>query len=181
MVGGQLGEYVFLPASGTFPHTTIHLAQLSPDSVKVGFASNETGKVLFSWRLDGGKWSVPGRQDSVILRSLAGGTHTLHAITIDSRLRADPVPASAVICINVRPQQQTAALLDLLRTAAGDNQREAIVRALAKQPASVALPELRAARARARSTERWWIDAAIQEIEQERKQAGPSTQKQQSQ
>ncbi len=174
LANGRLGEYVFRAAGAPPPPTAIRWVRVAPDSVRAHFSTTASGQSLFRWRLDGGPWSPPQRKDGIVLRSLSGGSHALEAISIGPRLQTNPVPASVTINIHVEPQQQTSALLARLQAATTDDQRETIVQALAGQPASVALPALRAARAQAGSDERWWIDAAIQAIEQRQKQPRPA-------
>ena len=174
LANGQLGEYVVRAHAGPLPQTTIRWTRVAPDAVRAQFATTASAPALFRWRLDGGPWSPPSARSELTLRSLSGGSHTLEAISIGPRLETDPIPAAATINIHVEPQQQTADLLARLQAATSDDQREAIVRALGQQPAAVALPALRAARAQASSEERWWIDAAIQEIEQRQKPSRPT-------
>jgi hypothetical protein len=162
----RIGQYVFLHSSGELPHTTIHLTKLSGDSVGARFQSSIPGVPLFTWRVDGGDWSAPEKQGRVVLPSLPGGEHRLEAASIDSRLQMDAVPASAGFYIGVTPQEQIPALIARLENAQTDDERKAAVEALARQAASAVLPALKAARARASDDERWWIDAAIQEVTQ---------------
>jgi hypothetical protein len=172
----RIGEYTVLNSSGQLPHTTIHLTKLSADSVSARFQSSISGSALFTWRLDGGDWSAPEKQGRVVLRSVAGGEHRMDAASIDSRLRMDAVPASTGFNIGVKPQEQIPALIARLENAQTDDERKAAVEALARQPASAVLPALNAARARASDDERWWIDAAIQEVTQRAHQGMPAGQ-----
>lgn len=162
----RVGEYVIYSPPGPPPSASLRVARLSPDSVRLNFAATTPEKVLYTWRIDGGPWSVPQPQDSAILTALPGGEHRIQADAIDSRLRMDPVPASATVTINVNPQEQVAALIAQLAKAMSDDEREADVEAIERQPAAIALPALRAARANATGAEAWWIDAAIQSITQ---------------
>ncbi len=171
---GRIGEYVILFAPGPIPHTTIHLTKLSPESVSAEFQSSISSGAVFTWRLDGGDWSAPVRQRRVILRSLAGGEHSLEAASIDSLLQMDAVPASVSFDIAVKPQDQIPALIARLEHAQSDDERKAAIEALARQPASTVLPALKAARAHASGDELWWIDAAIQEVIQHAHQSGPA-------
>lgn len=171
LAGGGIGEYAILSSSGPLPRTAIHLTQLSPDSMSADFQSTASGGALFTWRLDGGEWSAPEKQSRVLLPALPGGEHRLETASIDSRLQMDSVPASAGFNIAVKPQEQVSALISRLESAQSDDEREAAIEALAKQTASVVLPALAAARARAGADERWWIDAAIQEVKGRMRQA----------
>jgi hypothetical protein len=162
--GGRIGEYTILHSSGRLPHTTIRLTKLSADSVSAEFQSSISSGAVFTWRLDGGDWSAPEKQRSVMLRSLAGGEHQLEAASIDSRLQMDSIPASAGFNIAAKPQEQVPALITRLENAQTDDERKAAIEALARQPASTVLPALKSARARASRDEQWWIDAAIQEV-----------------
>jgi len=71
--------------------------------------------------------------------------------------------------VKVEPAQQVESLIARL----GDPdfaQRKAAIEALARQPAA-ALPALKEARPKADDSTRWWIDAAIQQIERESKRS----------
>jgi len=166
----RIGEYTVLDTSGKLPHTTIHLTKLSADSVRARLGSSISGTTLFTWRIDGGNWSTPGKQDRVVLRSLAGGKHQMEAASIDSRLQMDAVPASVDFDIGIKPQEQIPALITRLENAQTDDARKAAVEALAQQPSAAVLPALKAARAHASEGVRWWIDAAIQEVMQHPRQ-----------
>jgi hypothetical protein len=166
LANNRLGEYVIWSPPGPSPHTTMRLTQTAPDAVRVTFSSTASGKPLFTWRVDGGVWGTPQEQDSALIRFLSGGKHQIEAVSIDSDLRMDPIPASASVYIGIKPQQQIEVLIARLARATDDDQREVTVEALERQPAALALPALREARAKADATERWWIDAAIQQLEQ---------------
>jgi hypothetical protein len=163
---GRIGEYVILFASGSLPHTTIHLAKLSPDSVSAELRSSVSSGAAFTWRLDGSDWSAPEKQRRVVLRSLAGGEHKLEVASVNSQLQMDAVPASVSFNIGAKPQDQIPTLIARLENAQTDDERKAAIEALARQPAAAVLPALKAARARASGDELWWIDAAIQEVTQ---------------
>ncbi|MGH9398382.1 MAG: hypothetical protein ACRD18_16300 [Terriglobia bacterium] len=162
----RVGEYVIYSPPETPPHPALRVTRLSPDSIRLNFSATPLGNALYSWRVDEGSWSAPQSQDSAVLRQLPGGEHRIEAEAIGSRLQVDPVPASATVEINVKPGQQMAGLLAQLANATGDDQREAAIESIERQPPVVSLPALRAARVHANDTERWWIDAAIQAIGQ---------------
>lgn len=171
--GGRIGEYTVLRSSGRLPHTTIHLTNLSSESVRAEFQSSIPGGALFTWRLDGGDWSSPAKQGQVVLRSLAGGEHQLEAVSLDSDLQTDAVPALAEFHIGAKPQEQIPALITRLENAQTDDERKSAIEALARHPASAVLPALKTARARAGRDQQWWIDAAIQEVMQHTRQGKP--------
>ena len=62
--------------------------------------------------------------------------------------------------------EQAASLIAKLTGATTDDEREAAVTALALQPPSRVLPLLQEARVQSNSATRFWIDAAIQQIQQ---------------
>ncbi|MGH9469125.1 MAG: hypothetical protein ACRD1N_02135 [Terriglobia bacterium] len=166
LANNRLGEYVVWLPPGPPPRTTIRATQPSPASVRVDFSTTAAGKALFTWRLDGGAWSAPQAQSSAVVDGLSSGSHTIEAASIDAMLRMDPVPAAVSVTVRGETPQQIVALIAQLAHAANDDQRESAVRAIAAQPPAVALPALRAARAAASEDVRWWIDAAIQQLEQ---------------
>ena len=93
---------------------------------------------------------------------LADGTHRIEAAALDERLQIDPTPAAAEVTVHMDPQKQLATLIEQLKDP-DYTQRDAAVAALVLQPA-LALPVLQSAREKAGPDQRWWIDAAIQQI-----------------
>jgi hypothetical protein len=103
---------------------------------------------------------------------LANGKHRIEAAALDERLQIDPTPAAAEVSIQIDSQRQVAALIEQLKNP-DYSQRDAAVAALIRQPA-LALPLLQSAREQAGPDQRWWIDAAIQQIrENAAKSANP--------
>ena len=156
-------EYVFLRSLSSAPRTSLRVARQGEDSIQLEFSTNARGDSWFLWRLDEGPWSEPFRERTVHIEGLPNGKHTIQAAALDSRLQVDPTPAETAIEIRVDPNKQVAALIATL-TAADNSRREAAIRALTLQP-DLALPALRAARETVQGDPRWWIEAAIQEIE----------------
>ena len=81
---------------------------------------------------------------------------------MDDRVQINPTPAEARVEIRVEPQEQISALIAHLKDP-NYSVRDAAVSALVRQPA-LALPLLQSARETAGADQRWWIDAAIQQI-----------------
>jgi hypothetical protein len=127
--------------------------------------------------LDSEPWSKPHTTARVRLDALPGGRHRVEVAAIGRSLQADPTPAVATIVVNIDPARQVAAFIADL-SAPEYSRREAAVLGLSKQPAR-ALPALKAARPKANTDVRWWIDAAIQAAEESsRKTQGPQKGKQ---
>ncbi len=162
--------YVVLKAQAPVPQTSLRMKQESADSASLDFSTTGAGETWFTWRIDGGPWSTPTRERHIKLESLADGRHRIEVAAIDSQLQIDPTPAEATIEIHVDERQQVAALIERLN-APEYATREAAVAALAHHPAALALPMLKAARAAAGAEQRWWIDAAIQQIEENSRKA----------
>jgi hypothetical protein len=138
--------------------------------VKLQFETSAKGKVWFTWRVDGGEWSPPATTAEATLNWLAEGKHSIEAAALDERLQIDPTPAVAEVTIQVDSGKQIAALIEQLNDP-DYTKRDAAVAALARQP-DLALPQLQLAREHATADQRWWIDAAIQQIKD-----SPSTRK----
>ncbi len=163
-------EYVILAPPGARPHTSATLAPaepgIPPDHVVVrlgGDAGPVEGKARFDWRLDGGAWQhlvAEPSAASVTLDGLPGGAHRFEARSFDAALQSDAVPAELTFEVRLDPKAQVAGYIVQL-TDPDYSRRKAAVDALARQ-AGVALPALRAARAGADDSHRWWIDAALQ-------------------
>jgi hypothetical protein len=91
---------------------------------------------------------------------------TIEARAIDERLNVSATPAQAAFDITIEPERQIAGYVAKLEN--GDSsERTRAITALQRQPA-IALRALRTARATANDDQRWWIDAAIQEMERQR-------------
>jgi hypothetical protein len=162
-------EYVILPAPAAPPSTGVKVVPESPDTFKLHFSTTAPGKAWFVWRLDDGPWSAARSEPVVRLEMLPTGRHRIEVAAIDERLRIDPKPAEAILDVQLDPAQQVAGLIAALadKNAA---KREGAVAALCRQP-DRALPALRAARAAAGTDQRWWIDVAIQQIEEAKRKA----------
>jgi hypothetical protein len=94
---------------------------------------------------------------------------TIEARAIDERLNASATPAQAAFDLTIEPKRQIAGYVAKLEN--GDSsERTRAIPALQRQPA-IALRALRTARETASNDQRWWIDAAIQEMERQRLRA----------
>jgi hypothetical protein len=155
-------EYVVLKARPPLPQTKLHATVEARGMVKLRFATQVKGKAWFTWRIDGGDWSPPTRATEATANWLAQGKHTIAAAALDERLQIDPNPPVAEVTIRVDTQAQIAALIEQLKDP-NYSIRDAAVAALARQP-TLALPLLQSAREKAGADQRWWIDAAIQQI-----------------
>lgn len=166
-------EYVILAPPGPPPHTALALAPAGPGApadiavVRLGSdAGPVEGKSRFDWRLDGGAWhpvATEAAPVNVTLDGLPGGAHRFEARSFDAALQTDASPAVLPFEIRLDPRAQVAGYVDQLADP-DYARRTAAVAALARQP-ELALPALQAARAGANEDRRWWIDAALQQIE----------------
>ena len=160
----NLGEYVIVKARPPVPKTIVHATVTPSGAVEVRFSTPSPGKLWFTCRVDGGPWAAPTDKPEAKLEWLSNGKHRIEAEAIDERLQIDPTPAAAEVEIQVDPREQISALIKQLHDS-DYAVRNAAVAALAHQP-NLALPLLRAAREKADTDQRWWIDAAIQQIEE---------------
>jgi hypothetical protein len=159
---GNAGEYVILDARQPLPQTKVQATANRAGNVKLRFDATVTGKVWFTWRVDDDVWSHPTQHRKATITGLADGKHRIEAAALDERLQIDPAPAVAEVQVHVDSQKQLTALIEQLNNP-DFAAREAAVRALVRQP-TLALPLLEAAREKAGPDQRWWIDAAIQQI-----------------
>jgi hypothetical protein len=160
----NLGEYVIVKPRLPLPKTILHATVTPSGAVQVRFSTPNPAKVWFTWRVDDSPWAAPTHQAQATLEWLPNGKHRIEAAAIDERLQIDPTPAAALVEIHVDPREQISALIKRLRDP-DYSVRNAAVAALLRQPA-LALPLLRSAREQADTDQRWWIDAAIQQIEE---------------
>jgi hypothetical protein len=160
----DIGEYVIVNAGPPLPETKVHASVEASGIVKLHFETQIKGKVWFTWRVDGGAWTPPTQSEETTVNWLADGKHRIEAAALDERLQIGPTTAAAVVAIHIDSQKQLAALIEQLKDA-DYSLREAAVAGLARQPA-LALPLLQTAREKAMPDQRWWIEAAIQQIEE---------------
>jgi streptogramin lyase len=158
----NFGEYVIVNARPHLSPTKVHPTIEATGSVKLKIETHLTGKVWFTWRVDGGDWATPTESAQANVNWLTEGKHMIEAAALDDRLQIDPTPANIEVTIHVDPQAQIAALIDQLKDP-DYAMRDAAVAALVRQP-TLALPLLQSARATTGEDQRWWIDAAIQQI-----------------
>ncbi len=163
-VGGIIGEYVIVDARQPLPQTSLAMSVDKSGKVTLHLSAKVKGAAGFTWRMDGGLWSAPTKKSEITLEDLPNGKHRIEAAAIDGHLQISPVPAEATIDIHVDAGKQIRQLIQ--RLANPDySVREKAVGALVLQ-AAPALPFLRAAHEKAGPDQRWWIDAAIQQIEE---------------
>jgi hypothetical protein len=160
----NIGEYVIVNARQPLPQTRLHASVDNVGAVKLDFESTVKGKAWFTWRADNDVWAPPAQVGEATLTGLADGKHRIEARAIDERLRIDPTPAVVEVEIHADNQNQIAALIEHLKDQ-DYSVRDAAVAGLVRQPA-LALPLLQSAREKAGPDERWWIDAALQQIKE---------------
>jgi hypothetical protein len=156
-------NYVVLAVKGATPETRLELVPLGLDSLQVRLNAVKAPAAFFIWRHNGGPWqeAAPGTHPS--LAGLSSGTHVIEAVALDDALQAGSAPAAQTFTVAVKPEIQIQALICEL-SAPEHHRREAGIQQLA-QRAKEAGPILRQAREGASAELRWWIDAALQAIE----------------
>jgi streptogramin lyase len=159
----NFGEYVIVNARPPLPQTKVRATVEAGGSVKLQFETQVKGRVSFTWKIDGEDWTPPTTSAETTLNWLANGKHTIVAAALDERLQIDPNPPVAEVTIHVDSQAQITALIEQLKDPEY-SVRDAAVAGLLRQPA-LALPLLLSAREKAGADQRWWIDAAIQQIQ----------------
>ena len=160
----EVGEYVIIDARPPLPQTSLRANVDATGAVKLRFGAAAKGRTWFTWRVDDGAWTRPSQDAEATVAGLAEGKHHIEAAAIDERLQIDPIPAAAQVEIRVDNQQQLAALIEKLQDP-DFSVRNAAIAGLVRQPAH-ALPLLLSARETAGPDERWWIDAAIQRVQE---------------
>lgn len=164
LVKMQNGGFVLAPI-GTPPETQVRLAATEDDSVTMAFAAPGMEGARFFWRIDGGAWQGPLlRPHEVRVENLLPGPHRAEVVAMGFDLMPDPTPAGLSFETHFSPedsvQRQVAAL-----SSADPAVRQRAVRQLARFPA-LAAPALHLARVNSPDDDtRWWMDAALQEVE----------------
>ena len=166
----DVGEYVIVDTRPLLPQTKMHASAEASGIVRLHFETQVRGKVWFTWRVDGGAWTPPTESAETTVNWLANGKHRIEAAALDERLQIDTTPAATEVVIQIDSQRQVAALIEQLKNP-DYSRRDAAVAALIRQPA-LALPLLQSAREKAGSDQRWWIDAAIQQIKENAAKTG---------
>ena len=157
-------EYVFLKARHPLPHTGLRLSTDASGAIALHFSTNTKGVTSFTWRMDGGLWSAPTNDSETKIEGAPGGRHRIEAAAIDDRVQIDLSPVVGMVDIPLTTERQLTALIQKLSDP-DYMQREKAVNGLVRQ-SGAALPLLRSAREKAGADQRWWIDAAIQQIEE---------------
>jgi hypothetical protein len=163
-VGGVIGEYVIVDALQPLPQTALGTSVAASGKVTLRFSAKVKGAAGFTWRMDGGPWSAPTISSEITLEDLPNGKHRIEAAAIDGRLQIDPTPAKATIDVHVDAGKQIGELIQKLADSDYSVREKAVARLVLQ--AAPALPLLQAAREKAGPDQRWWIDAAIQQIEE---------------
>ena len=148
------------------PRTVLAVEPVGADSVTVRLHADGGHPVEFRWRLDDGPWQLTG-DDTLALCSLPAGSHRVFVSGVDAELQTEAPPVAATFEVKIDPAQQIAGFISRLSDP-DYTRRNASVTALARQPA-LAQPALKAARINADENQRWWIDAALQQIETTRR------------
>ena len=157
-------EYVLLKARPPLPETVLQVSADTSGTITLHFSTHTKGVSSFTWKMDGGPWSAPTKDLKTTIAGVPEGKHRIEAAAVDERLQVVPTPAVAVIDIQAAPEKQIRALIQELADP-DYAQREKAVAALVRYSAP-ALPWLRSAREKAAPDQRWWIEAAIQQIEE---------------
>jgi hypothetical protein len=157
-----VGEYVIIDARPPLPQTNLRASVGTAGAAKLHFDTTGKGKAWFIWRVDNEAWTDPTQDSEASVTGLAEGKHRIEAEAIDERLQIAPTPAVAEVEITAVNPNQLAALIEQLKDP-DYSVRDAAVAGLVRQPA-LALLLLHAAREKATPDQRWWIDAAIQQI-----------------
>jgi streptogramin lyase len=157
-------EYVFLKARQPLPQTVLRASADASGTITLHFSTNTKGAPSFTWRMDGGPWSAPTKSTETMVEGALGGKHRIEAAAVDERLQIAPMPTAVVIDIQAATEEQITALIQKLSDP-DYALRDKAVAALVRQ-SDAALPLLRSAREKAAPDQRWWIDAAIQQIEE---------------
>ena len=161
LIAGTTME-VFLLQAKSPPRTTITVEPVGDDGQRLKWQTESAWPVQFRWRLDEGPWR-PTEDTTLTLTDLPNGPHQVTVSAQDTQLQMDANPAVARFETHVDSERQVAGLIARLSDP-NYNRRKAAVDGLALQPER-AVPALRRARETAGEDLRWWIEAALQQIE----------------
>ena len=106
--------------------------------------------------------STSTHESEATLEWVQASKHRIAAAAIDERLQIDPTLAEVEVEIQVDRREQIFALIERLRDPDCWVRNTALAAPL--RQFTLALPPLRSAREKEQADQRWWIDAAIQQI-----------------
>ncbi len=144
------------------PQASVAIEQVNPDSIKAKIHLEAREPTVVRWQLDEEPWKeLEG--DSVSFDFLPSGPHVFRVSVIDGDIQALGRPAEGKFTVTADSASQIQRLMAGLSDP-DFARREAAMAGLKKRPVEAA-KALREARAAANDDLRWWIDAALQEIE----------------
>jgi hypothetical protein len=161
--GSETDPFLMLRPKGHPPHTVVTLQRAGPDSFIAHLDPKTAGNAIFRWQLDNSDWQQGSNRD-LSLDHLPNGTHTLSVLAMTQNLDIQVAPTVSTFETQIDASSQIDALILQLHDPDYDR-RKAAVAALARQP-DRALPALRQALANASGDNRWWLEVALQEVEQ---------------
>ncbi len=144
------------------PSTQIAVRELGAGRIEISFDPGSSGIVTTRWQLDDAPEQTT-RERTLHLVFFTSGTHRLRATSTNEEGYADAKPAEATFTVQADPEALWAALLADLQ-APDHAVRKAAIATLARHPAE-ARPRLLAAREHAEGDFRWWLEAALTELD----------------
>jgi hypothetical protein len=157
-------EIIIVPPKNAGPDTAAKLLQLDGNRARVEFSGSSAA--MWRWRINDGAWSEAAAEPQQTIELPANGTHTIDVAAIDNELQIDSTPARLEVQVHVDWPQIFARDIEQLLNGT-DRTRAAAIQSLQRNP-DAALPLLREALPEANSSQRWWLEAAIQEMERTR-------------
>ena len=155
--------YVYLPAAAPMPRAGLQTDD-APDGVVLRLSAPGFPDARYSWRIDGGPWSEAASNTLVSLDMVAKGIHHVQVLAIGDHLQTDGLPTEAVVEVRGDPAAQIQKWIAQLDDTEY-SRREAAVAALVRVP-DLARPALEKALKQKGSGDHWWLEAAVQAVEQ---------------
>jgi len=164
---------VRIPTKNLPPQPGLHISVIPTEEAvaKIKLRTQSEAKLLFRWQLDAGPWQWTEKRE-ITTPSLLNGPHAITVEAFNEELESIPKPVIAQFEIKKFTVQQIKAFITRLDDRDFEK-RKAAIKALSRQPDD-ALPALKTARPTANDDQRWWIDAAIQQIERNQRAQGKS-------
>jgi hypothetical protein len=153
---------VYMPAPEKKPETTVTAYRLEANDVHI--EAKAENAAAFAWRFEGGPWREAVRENTFTIEALPDGEHAIEVAALNPWFETDPAPEKIKIGVSyLRNHIDT--WLNELQSGSYEERNRAAAHLI--EAGMAALPRLKAALAfqPENSEARWWLEAAIQRIQ----------------
>ena len=160
-------SYLKIPPKSSPPAFEIKSKTTEKDHVVVVMGEQADSGIRYVARFDGGAWGQASKGPELTIGPLPEGQHEIEIFALDPQLQPSPIPERFSVTISRNDEIMDSALKDL--QSANLDARKAAVESLVARGKDCLRP-LRELRKTADAGLQWWIDAAIEKINEDAKQ-----------